>query len=105
MSSTGVSRRVTGFSTKTWARHRPRQTSPKGVGNLDGMESRGDEGAVERPGGHANDQVPGKHSLVQGAQQPDLDRADAGPSGENEGDRFTFAHTSRRVLGDVSYRS
>src|SRR5450759_4784502 len=64
----------------------------QGIGGLDGLIARGDVRAVERTGRRANDQIWRHPALIQGAQHADLDRCEAGATGENEADRRAFAH-------------
>ena len=56
------------------------------VDGLDGLRPRGDERAVDGPGGGCDDQVGLDAALVEGAQHADLNRAQPGAAGEDEGD-------------------
>ena len=55
------------------------------VGGIDGLRAGRDERAVNGPGGGRDDQVGLDAALIQRAQHADLDRAEPGAAGEDEG--------------------
>jgi hypothetical protein len=89
------------LSGKTRPRRNPRQisASSRAVAAVCGRE---DERAVDRAGRGADDQVRGHAALVQRAQHPNLDRAEAATSGEHERDGAgmrTHNHSACRGRG------
>ena len=56
------------------------------VGGVDRLLAGRDEGAVDGARGGGDEQVGRDASLIERAQHPDLDRAESGTAGEDEGD-------------------
>lgn len=79
------------------------QDLTQGIDGLDGLIARGDVRTIERTGRRANDQIWRDPALIKGAQHADLDRSEAGATGENEADRRGFAHAYWRPRNRVSY--
>ena len=81
---------------------------PERVGGRDGLRPGRDERAVERAGRRPDDEVRRDAALVEGAEHPDLDGAEARSAGEDEGDGGSAArchHPGLRRPGARCYAS